>query len=196
MTGWGIVFLAGMSGSLPDWQIAAEVRVERVSGASCRFFPCAVPFAVFSGTGVEMALCLRCDWKKELHEQFVLEDVTMPTYTYQCTECGHAFDLFHGIMENGTRPCPVCGAEAKRRIGAGAGLIFKGSGFYETDYKRKGKGSDNGLISSVGSNGHAHSNGSSAESSNGTASSNGTSAPASESKKPESAKKTADTKAA
>jgi putative FmdB family regulatory protein len=61
----------------------------------------------------------------------------MPTYTYQCTECGHAFDLFHGMMENGTRPCPLCSAESMRKIGAGAGLIFKGTGFYETDYKRK-----------------------------------------------------------
>ncbi|MCB2211311.1 hypothetical protein KQI52_04285 [bacterium] len=118
----------------------------------------------------------------------------MPTYTYQCTECGHAFDLFHGIMENGTRPCPECGAEAKRRIGAGAGLIFKGSGFYETDYKRKGKGSDSGLVSTVGSNGHEHANG--AESGNGTASSNESSTSGSETKKPESVKKTADTKAA
>ncbi len=61
----------------------------------------------------------------------------MPTYTYQCTECGHAFNLFHGMMENGTRPCTECGAESKRQIGMGAGLIFKGSGFYETDYKKK-----------------------------------------------------------
>ncbi|MBS1262173.1 MAG: hypothetical protein MAG453_01514 [Calditrichaeota bacterium] len=62
----------------------------------------------------------------------------MPTYTYHCTECGHEFDLFHGISEHGDRECPVCHGVARRRIGRGAGLIFKGSGFYETDYKRNG----------------------------------------------------------
>ena len=67
----------------------------------------------------------------------------MPTYTYKCTECGHEFNLFHGISENGTRECTVCHAEAHRLIGAGAGLIFKGSGFYETDYKRKSNGHGN-----------------------------------------------------
>ncbi|HEX03869.1 MAG TPA: zinc ribbon domain-containing protein, partial [Bacteroidetes bacterium] len=61
----------------------------------------------------------------------------MPTYTYHCTECGHAFNLFHGMMVDEPHPCPVCGAESKRQIGMGAGLIFKGTGFYETDYKKK-----------------------------------------------------------
>lgn len=59
----------------------------------------------------------------------------MPTYTYKCTKCDHQFDLFHSIKENGTRKCPVCGGEAVRQVGMGIGLIFKGSGFYITDYK-------------------------------------------------------------
>ncbi len=64
----------------------------------------------------------------------------MPTYTYRCNECNHTFDVFHSMSENGTRVCPECGAEAYRLIGAGAGLLFKGSGFYETDYKKKSNG--------------------------------------------------------
>ena len=65
----------------------------------------------------------------------------MPTYDYQCLECGHEFDAFQHITEEPLKTCPVCGKEVKRLIGAGAGLIFKGSGFYITDYKNKGKGS-------------------------------------------------------
>ena len=67
----------------------------------------------------------------------------MPTYTYRCSACNYKFDLFHSIKENGTRNCPKCGAEVYRMIGSGAGLIFKGSGFYVTDYKN-GKNSGNG----------------------------------------------------
>ncbi|HEB85354.1 MAG TPA: zinc ribbon domain-containing protein [Bacteroidetes bacterium] len=59
----------------------------------------------------------------------------MPTYTYRCTVCGHTFDLFHSVSDNGGKRCPECGAAAERQIGRGAGLIFKGSGFYITDYK-------------------------------------------------------------
>ena len=81
----------------------------------------------------------------------------MPTYTYQCMECGHAFDLFHGIMENGSRGCPLCGQAANRRIGTGAGLIFKGSGFYETDYKRAGASSHSASSTESGSNGSGES---------------------------------------
>ncbi|UCD38439.1 MAG: zinc ribbon domain-containing protein [Fidelibacterota bacterium] len=62
----------------------------------------------------------------------------MPTYSYICDACGHQFDQFQAISEEPIRACPVCEQERVRRlIGAGAGLIFKGSGFYITDYARK-----------------------------------------------------------
>ncbi|MGH7213497.1 MAG: FmdB family zinc ribbon protein [Tepidisphaeraceae bacterium] len=62
----------------------------------------------------------------------------MPTYEYKCTACGHAFELFQSIMAQPVKRCPECGkAKAKRLIGTGAGLIFKGSGFYITDYRDK-----------------------------------------------------------
>jgi putative FmdB family regulatory protein len=61
----------------------------------------------------------------------------MPTYVYRC-ENGHTFELFHGISDDTPRPCPECGAESKRVPSGGAGLLFKGSGFYITDYRSKG----------------------------------------------------------
>jgi len=60
----------------------------------------------------------------------------MPTYDYECQQCGHEFEQFQNITANPLRKCPECGAMAlKRLIGTGAGIIFKGSGFYETDYR-------------------------------------------------------------
>ena len=72
----------------------------------------------------------------------------MPTYTYRCPKCGHEFDLFHSMSDDSPKKCEKCGAVAKRMIGAGAGLVFKGSGFYITDYKN-GHGTDasNGIHS-------------------------------------------------
>jgi putative FmdB family regulatory protein len=62
----------------------------------------------------------------------------MPTYQYRCTSCGHDFEKFHKITVS-TRPkCPRCGKKSERVISGGAGLVFKGSGFYITDYKRAG----------------------------------------------------------
>lgn len=63
----------------------------------------------------------------------------MPTYDYECKneECGHAFEAFQSITASPLRKCPECGGKVKRLIGAGAGLIFKGSGFYITDYRSK-----------------------------------------------------------
>ena len=62
----------------------------------------------------------------------------MPTYSYRCQSCDHTFDLFQRMSEDPARICPECGkAELKRLIGAGAGFIFKGSGFYVTDYRSK-----------------------------------------------------------
>lgn len=58
----------------------------------------------------------------------------MPTYEYLCAN-GHAFERFQGINDEPVRVCPECGAAAERQLSAGAGLIFKGSGFYITDYR-------------------------------------------------------------
>jgi len=61
----------------------------------------------------------------------------MPTYDYVCDACAHAFEHFQGISEPRLLKCPACGRRKLRRlIGTGAGVVFKGSGFYETDYKR------------------------------------------------------------
>jgi putative FmdB family regulatory protein len=60
----------------------------------------------------------------------------MPTYEYRCESCGHEFEKFQSITAKSLRKCPVCGkSTVKRLIGAGAGIIFKGSGFYQTDYR-------------------------------------------------------------
>ena len=60
----------------------------------------------------------------------------MPTYEYKCDACGHAFERFHSITAAPIKRCPKCGkAKVRRLIGAGAGMIFKGSGFYITDYR-------------------------------------------------------------
>jgi len=60
----------------------------------------------------------------------------MPTYEYKCDACGHAFEQFQSITAGPIRKCPKCGKlKVRRLISTGAGLIFKGSGFYETDYR-------------------------------------------------------------
>ncbi len=60
----------------------------------------------------------------------------MPTYDYRCKKCDHAWELFQSITAKPVRKCPECGKlSAKRMIGPGAGIIFKGSGFYQTDYR-------------------------------------------------------------
>jgi len=60
----------------------------------------------------------------------------MPTYDYECDACGHEFELFQPISEAVKRKCPKCGKLKLRRLfGTGAAVVFKGSGFYETDYR-------------------------------------------------------------
>ena len=60
----------------------------------------------------------------------------MPTYDYVCDACGHAFELFQSMTDAVKRKCPECSElKLRRLIGAGAGVIFKGSGFYQTDYR-------------------------------------------------------------
>lgn len=63
----------------------------------------------------------------------------MPTYEYVCAKCGHELEAFQSIKDEPLKKCPACKKQGlKRKIGGGAGLIFKGSGFYITDYKKKG----------------------------------------------------------
>lgn len=60
----------------------------------------------------------------------------MPTYDYECDACGHTFELFQSISEPVKRKCPKCGKSKLRRLfGTGAAVVFKGSGFYQTDYR-------------------------------------------------------------
>ncbi len=72
----------------------------------------------------------------------------MPNYDYKCTSCGNVFEIFHGMTESPQIHCPDCSAPATKKIGAGAGIVFKGSGFYVTDYKNKQN--DSGTSASSG----------------------------------------------
>lgn len=60
----------------------------------------------------------------------------MPTYDYKCPECEHVQERFHKIRQRPSVECEKCGARMKKMMGKGAGVIFKGSGFYETDYRK------------------------------------------------------------
>ena len=63
----------------------------------------------------------------------------MPTYEYVCNNCKHEFERFQSMKDRPIRKCPECGKlKVQRLIGAGAGIIFKGSGFYQTDYRSEG----------------------------------------------------------
>lgn len=61
----------------------------------------------------------------------------MPTYEYKCNTCGKHFEKFQNMSDEPIKVCPECGGQVTRLIGAGAGIIFKGSGFYATDYKQQ-----------------------------------------------------------
>lgn len=61
----------------------------------------------------------------------------MPTYDYKCLSCGKVFELFQKITDEPQEKCLHCSGKAERLISPGLGIIFKGSGFYETDYKKK-----------------------------------------------------------
>ena len=63
----------------------------------------------------------------------------MPHYDYTCKKCGYTFEVFQKIDDEPLKECPQCKGELKKLIGSGCGLIFKGSGFYITDYKRNNK---------------------------------------------------------
>lgn len=59
----------------------------------------------------------------------------MPTYEYECKNCDKVFDMFQSMSEKPLKKCPDCGKKVTRLISGGAGVIFKGSGFYATDYR-------------------------------------------------------------
>jgi putative FmdB family regulatory protein len=60
----------------------------------------------------------------------------MPTYDYECTKCSHVFEATQKMTEKPLSKCPKCSGKLKRLIGSGSGIIFKGSGFYATDYRK------------------------------------------------------------
>lgn len=76
----------------------------------------------------------------------------MPTYHYRCKSCGHEFEEFQSMSEDALTLCPECGKHRLVRVISGAGLVFKGSGFYLTDYKKPSDrgGSGSGAGSSAG----------------------------------------------
>ena len=86
----------------------------------------------------------------------------MPTYEYQCDACDHTFDEFQSMSEEPLTKCPACGKKKLRRVfGAGAAIIFKGSGFYQTDYRSESykKAAKAETESSSSANGTAGTNG-------------------------------------
>ncbi len=106
----------------------------------------------------------------------------MPTYDYECDACDHKFELYQGINEEVKKKCPECGKNKLRRlIGTGGAIIFKGSGFYQTDYRgdayKKAQAADkpesstkSESSSSESKSSAASSNGASTKKSSGTAS--------------------------
>ncbi len=95
----------------------------------------------------------------------------MPTYDYECKSCGHSFEAFQSIMDPPLKKCPECGKAVRRLIGGGAGIIFKGSGFYVTD-SRRSSSTKKTSTSKSDSNSAVASGGSSDSSSNSSAPSN------------------------
>jgi putative FmdB family regulatory protein len=77
----------------------------------------------------------------------------MPNYDYKCNDCGHTFELFQPMSAEPIKVCPKCSGSVKRLIGTGAGPIFKGSGFYQTDYKNNKKTDSSKSSSSTKSDG-------------------------------------------
>jgi putative FmdB family regulatory protein len=67
----------------------------------------------------------------------IVRNALMPTYDYKCLDCGYSFEEFQKFSDAVLTECPKCKGHVKRLIGTGAGPIFKGTGFYQTDYKNK-----------------------------------------------------------
>jgi putative FmdB family regulatory protein len=87
----------------------------------------------------------------------------MPTYDYRCRKCGHVFELFHSIKDDTPKRCPKCKGRGERVPTSGAGLLFKGSGFYITDYRSDSYKAKAKQDSSGGGGGGSASEGSSAK---------------------------------
>ena len=86
----------------------------------------------------------------------------MPTYDYVCDACGHAYELFQSMTDNVKKTCPKCGKKKLRRlIGAGSAIMFKGSGFYKTDYRSESY--KNGAAADSAASGNAKTEGSKSE---------------------------------
>lgn len=62
----------------------------------------------------------------------------MPTYDYECSKCGHTYEVFQSMTEEPKKRCPECKGKVQRLISGGAGILFKGTGFYQTDYRSDG----------------------------------------------------------
>jgi len=77
----------------------------------------------------------------------------MPTYVYRCDQCRHEFEALQSIREAPRTICPKCNGPVRRLIGTGVGFIFKGSGFYATDYKKKPAESGTGSAAPSGDKG-------------------------------------------
>jgi putative FmdB family regulatory protein len=97
----------------------------------------------------------------------------MPTYVYRCKKCKHRFELFHSITDDSAKRCPRCKSKAERVPAGGTGLLFKGSGFYITDYrskayKEKAKGETSGGSGSGGKAPDSSGSGSSGSTSGGS----------------------------
>lgn len=96
----------------------------------------------------------------------------MPTYDYECDACGHKMEVFQGITEEPLTKCPACKKKKFRRLfGAGAGILFKGSGFYQTDYRSESYKQKAASDKSSSSSGGSSDSSSSSTSSGGGASS-------------------------
>lgn len=104
----------------------------------------------------------------------------MPTYDYECTKCGHQFEARQSMKDPHLTDCPQagCAGPVKRRIGAGAGFIFKGSGFYITDYRSDSYKAAAKQDSQAGSSSSSSSGSSSSTGSSGQSSSAGPAKPA------------------
>ncbi len=84
----------------------------------------------------------------------------MPTYEYQCQACGHEFEQFQSITARPLRKCPECGkSQLQRLIGVGGGVLFRGSGFYQTDYRSEAYKKAAAADKPASSNGQSRSNG-------------------------------------
>lgn len=107
----------------------------------------------------------------------------MPTYQYRCSACGHEFEEFQSIMDEALSYCPECEGKVQRLISGGAGLIFKGSGFYITDYKNASSGYSEAAKKDKDASKPSSSSDSSSKSSNSSSSSSGSSSKSSSSDK-------------